>query len=265
MRLADLELTSSSNRFITIYPIGDLHCEKVLFNEARFTRYVNDIANDPHGMWVFVGDAIEGRTPDMQKYDPDVVGPTFKNSDYLFQVQEKLKRLFEPLRDTPGVVVKGNHDEYQKWSGISNYVAAVSGGHYLDGEGMFRLRVDLGGKTRVLLGYARHIIGGGRRPGSKMNQADDMGSIADADMYFAGHIHDHVNRVPTYYTIPRSGELRLVKVQKPRIVATSFLESRKEGVVDYSGRKGYPAVDEGLVVLDVDCENNRYTRREMRY
>lgn len=265
MRIAEFDLRANPTRYITIYPIGDLHIEKVLFDERRFLRYRDEILADPHGAWVFVGDAIEGRTPDMQKYDPDVIQERYKNSDYLFQAQQKLEELFKPLRERPGVVVKGNHDEYQKWSGISNYLASISGAAYLDSEGLFRINVDLGGKSRSLIGYARHVIGGGTTPGGKLTAASKMGPLADADMYFAGHIHTYASHVPTSYTLPRRGTLALQRRDTLYFVATSFLHSRMEGVVDYVGRKGYSPVDNGLVVVDVDCENMRFYRREMRY
>lgn len=266
MNIAEFDVNASPNRFVTAYPIGDLHIEKVLFDEARFRRYVRDIVADPHSFWVFVGDAIEGRTPSQKHYDPDVIQDRYKRSDYIFAVQQKLTELFEPLRARPGVVVKGNHDAYQQWVGISQFLASTSGAHYLDAEGMFRANVSMNGKGgRTLLGYARHIIGGGRKPGSKLNAVDEMMLVADADMYFAGHIHDSINRISTTYTLPRRGDLRLLPVPKPKLVAPSFLHPRMEGIVDYSGAKGYPGVDMGLVVLDIDCENFRFTRREMRY
>lgn len=265
MRIAEFDLRSSPSRYVTAYPIGDLHIEKKLFDKDRFLRYRDVILDDPHGFWVFVGDAVEGRTPDMAKYDPDVIEDRYKNSDYLFQVQQELDELFKPLRERPGVVVKGNHDEYQKWSGISNYLASISGAYYLDAEGLFRVNVDLTGKTRSLVGYARHVIGGGTTPGGKLTAASKMGVLADADMYFAGHIHSYVGHVPTSYTLPRRGALALQRRDTLYHVATSFLHSRMENVVDYVGRKGYAPVDNGLMAVDIDCENMRFYRREMRF
>jgi hypothetical protein len=265
LRVAEFDIQATPNRYVTAYPIGDLHVEKITFDEARFKRYVKTIAEDPNGFWVFVGDAVEGRTPDMAKYDPDIIYDVYKNSDYLFRVQSKLEELFKPLRDRPGVVVKGNHDEYQKWAGISNYLASISGGFYLDGEGLFRVNADLGGKTRSLIGYARHIVSGGSTPGAKLNAASKLGSLVEADMYFAGHIHNHASHIYPNYTLPRRGNLQLISKDKATFIATSFLTPRVEGVVDYSGRKGYGTTDTGLLVLDIDCENMKFYRREMRF
>lgn len=265
MRICEFEMTADPQRFIRVYPIGDLHIEKKQFDEKRLRRYIADIAADPHGLYVFVGDAIEGRTPDMAKYDPDTTRDEYKNSDYLFVIQEKLRSLFELLRARPGVVLKGNHDEYQKWSGISNYLASVSGGHYLDGEGMFRANVDLGGKSRSLIGYARHVIGGGQTAGAALTNAARMGTIADADVYVAGHIHSYASRVWPRYTIPRRGTLKLSAPSQAAIIATAFLVPRMEGVVDYAGRKGLAPVDSALGYLSVNLETMSIYREEKRY
>ena len=265
MKIAEADLTADPNRFIRIYPIGDMHIEKVHFNEKRYKRYIQDIIDDPHGMWVFAGDAVEGRTPDMSKYDPDVTQPQYKNSDYMFVVQEKLRELFEPLRARPGAVVKGNHDAFLKWAGISNFVSAISGGSYLDGEGIVRLNVDLSGKSRTLIVYARHVVSGGRTPGAKLNSAYAMGSLVDADVYVAGHIHNHASTITPQFSLPRRGALSLVSRDVASIIATSFLTPKIEGYVDYTGVKGYPPPDQGLVYLNVDLENMRMYRSEMMY
>ena len=248
-----------------MYPIGDLHCEKIHFNEERFTRYIKDIASDPNSFWVFAGDVVEGRTPDMSKYDPDVIKDEYKNSDYLFRIQEKISELFEPLRGRPGAVVKGNHDEFLKWAGISNFLASVSGASYLDGEGMVRLNCDLGGKTRALVVYARHVVSGGRTPGSKLNAAANMSSLVDADVYIAGHIHNHAAQITPRYSLPRRGRVGLSYRDVATVVATSFLTPKVEGFVDYTGKKGYPPPDQGLVFLHVDLENMRMFREEKHY
>lgn len=265
MNIAEIDVISNRQRIVNFYPIGDLHLEKFHFDERRFRRYVEDIARDEHGFWVFVGDAIEGRVPGQKLYDPDVIRPEYKNSDYMFRVQQKMAELFKPLRDRPGLVVKGNHDEYQQWAGISQYLASVSGAHYLGGEGIFRVNSDLGGKTRSLIGYARHIIGGGKRPGSKVNNAEDLSLVADADFYVAGHIHDSFARISSRFTLPRRGDIRLVQKPSAKVIAPSFLHDRLENVDDYAAKKGLPPTDNGIIVIQIDCENMRFFRKEMRY
>lgn len=264
MNIAELDVNADSKRFFTIYPVGDMHAEKFHFDEKRFRNYTNLIAEDPNAIWVFVGDAIEGRTPGSRYYDPDVVRPEFKNSDYYFQIQSFLGDLFEPLRGRPGVVLQGNHDEYQEWSGFSKWLAVTAGAKYLGGEGLFRLNVSMPNKTRSLVGYARHIIGGGKRPGSKVNNAEDLALVADADFYVAGHIHDGFARVSGRYTLPRRGDLKLVHKPSAKIIAPSFLHDRLENVNDYAAKKGLAPTDQGIIAIDVDCENNRFYRRELR-
>lgn len=263
MRVCEFDVQADERRQIRVYPIGDMHIEKVQFDERRFKRWVQTIVSDPHSCWVFVGDAVEGRTPDDPRYDADNTRPEYKNSDYLWVVQQKLASLFAPLKARPGVVVKGNHDAYQKWAGLSQFVAATSGGAYLDAEGMFRINIKMNGKkNRSKIGYARHVISGGRMPGAALNALSKNREVADADMYFTGHIHQSAMTIPNRYTLSRRGKLALVEKPHVLCVATSFLHGRMEDVVDYAGVKGLPVGDTSLQYVIVDSEEDRYYRAE---
>lgn len=265
MEFAEVDVKSSSNRRVRIYPIGDMHLEKIHFDEDRAKRYFGDIAKDPHGVWVFLGDAIEGRTPSMDKYDIDVIRPEFRTQEYGHVIRKEISRIFSPLKARPGFVVKGNHDEYLKYEGIARTVAEASGGQYLDGEGMFRLNVDMGGKAGYVLGYARHITGGGRTPGAKINSAYDMQRIVDADIYLAGHVHSQSSYVVPRWKIPRRRGALPHQEHEAFAVATALMHNRVLGVVDYAGKKGYASTDNGLVFYEFDIERRRIRRLEKDY
>lgn len=265
MEFAEVDVKSSSNRRVRIYPIGDMHLEKIHFDEDRAKRYFGDIVKDPHGVWVFLGDAIEGRTPSMDKYDIDVIRPEFRTQEYGHVIRKEISRIFSPLKARPGFVVKGNHDEYLKYEGIARTVAEASGGQYLDGEGMFRLNVDMGGKAGYVLGYARHITGGGRTPGAKINSAYDMQRIVDADIYLAGHVHSQSSYVVPRWKIPRRRGALPHQEHEAFAVATALMHNRVLGVVDYAGKKGYAPTDNGLVFYEFDIERRRIRRLEKDY
>lgn len=265
MNFAEVEVEASHNRRVRIYPIGDMHIEKVHFDEERTKRYFKDIVDDPHGVWVFLGDAVEGRTPSMEKYDIDVIKPKFRSTSYQHELRKEIQEIFEPLQARPGFVVKGNHDEYLKYAGISLDVADASGGLYLDGEGLFRLNVDMGGKMGYVLGYARHITGGGRTPGAKINSAYQMQNIADVDIYLAGHIHSQASYVVPRWQVPRRRGAMPYEEHQAFAVASALMKNRVIGVVDYAGKKGYPPTDLGLVYYEFDIERKRIRRLEKDY
>lgn len=265
MNFAEVDLESTKQRTVRIYPIGDMHMEKWHFDRDRAIRYIQDIVDDPNGAWVFLGDAVEGRTPDMKFFDIDMIRPEFLTEDYRHVLTQEFREIFGPLQARPGFVVKGNHDEYMRYGGISREIAEISGGHYLDGEGIFRLNVDMGGKTGYVTGYARHISGGGRTPGARLNSAYQMQQIVQADIYLAGHIHSHVSYVTPRWTIPRRRGAEPRQEHSAFGVATALMHNRLIGKVDYAGKKGLPPTDNGLVYYEFDIEERRVRRREKDY
>lgn len=273
MYLQDVLLPGAAHTgTFNLYAIGDMHADRLDFNEERFKGYIKHIASSESPLAVFVGDALEGRIPGRKYFDADMVRPDFLGNlkSYVNYGLEVLEDYFNPLikAKVPLVIVSGNHDEYLEEIGLSAELVRRLGGtaRYLGGEGFIRVRSGKDsdrGRLRTTRIYATHGSGGGKKPGSKVNTMQGYYEWIDADVVLAGHVHDGDIRIIPSYGIPDKGALQLVK--RPRVMyrAPAFVERAIRGRVGYQGKKGYPANDEGLMYVRINPQEQRATRAEL--
>lgn len=267
MFLADCPIqTSTPSGKFRLYLIGDLHADRKAFQEERFKKWRSAIIKDPDSVAVFLGDAFEGRTPGQKHFNLGTLRTPFllnmeRYVDYCLQVGTGL---LKPITEAgrPLFNIRGNHDSYQEWSGFSGALARMSGATYLDGAGMIRLRTGREGRSYTTTIYATHGWGGGRTPGPKLNSLMSLRGVCEADIYCAAHVHDQMARVVPLMTIPAKGELKLVKRSVAYLRAAAFLEQGQQGEGGYDQDQGYPASDNGLVVLEVDPQHRTMRRIE---
>lgn len=263
--------TISSGKF-NLYAIGDMHSDRLEFNEARFKQWRDLIIKDPHAVCLFVGDAMEGRTPGMKHFDANCVRREFLNNldSYIKQSLDFNQRLLSPITKAgvPLVILEGNHDRFQEYSGYAAMLSDRVGAQYLGGEGFVRVKTGPKQKrsgthcdyTTVI--YASHGTGGGKKPGSKVNTMQAFAEWVDADVIVQGHVHDGDVRIIHRMGIPRSGGLEIVKTPLVLYRAPSFVERSIQGVVNYAGRQGYPTSDEGLMGVTLDPQHRTARRFE---
>lgn len=265
--------TDNSGRF-RLYPIGDMHCDRSAFQKKRFQRWRDLICRDPHGVAVFVGDAVEGRTPGMKHFNTGSLSNPFRLNmeNYVDFALNVVASHLRPITEAgrPLFVVKGNHDAYMQWSGFTPALSRMIGAKYLDGAGLIRLISEgpkppknrPGQRTAVTTIYATHGFGGGRTPGPKMNSLTRLTDVARADIYVCGHTHDQLNRVIHIPYIKPKGELKILRRPVGFLRAPAFLDQAEENVSGYDQDKAFPATDAGLFYLDVQPQENRMTRVE---
>lgn len=276
MFLCDLEITTNADAEFRLYAIGDMHSDRREFNERRFKQYRQQIMDDPFAVAVCVGDTMEGRTPGMKHFDVANVRP-----DFLTNMESYVKHalwwnteLLKPIVDAgrPLVILEGNHDRYQEYSGYAAMLADRCGAHYLGGEGFIRVRsgqprregADAGRQfSRTTVIYATHGHGGGRMPGSKINEMQQSLNWLDTDVVIKGHVHDGAIRVIHRYGVTRKGAVALEKRPVVMYRAPSFVERSLPGLVNYAGRMGYPSTDDGLQYVTINPVRARAVRHEL--
>lgn len=267
MNVLNIDVTSEAppqmGRF-RVYPIGDLHWDEKTCDRDRFRRYRDMIAADPHGLWVFVGDAISGTTPGHRFFDPattQALDPeVFANLDkYVTYMLDELVKEMEPLRDRPGIIIQGNHDVRRgiQWSGLAWALANRLGPNvqYGGDEALVRVRAstsDTRGRN-VWTMHCCHGAGGGMLPGGKLwRHQRDITSLTTAEIAIRGHVHDSLTRIIYLYDVTRkSDKARLVEVPRAFLTAPGFMRSRIEGVNSYAATKTYPSTDQGLIYIEV--------------
>ncbi len=269
MYLVDVERKSGVDGTFNLYAIGDMHADRKEFDDVKCRAYIDHIANDPKGIAIFVGDALDGRIPGRKHFDPDTVRIDFLENlkSYVNHGLDVLRDYFKPLvkARVPLVIVSGNHDEYLEEVGLSAKLAQELGrtAHYLGGEGFVRIRTGPSVNMRTTVVYATHGTGGGKTPGPKVNNMQRYYEWVDADVVMAGHVHDGDIRIIPCYGVQRSDALELQT--RPRVMyrAPSFVRRSIPGVVGYQGKKGFPSSDEGLMYVRFNPHFHRATRVEL--
>lgn len=277
MHLVGIDKETSAGGTLSIYAIGDTHLDLRTSDHARLESFVALIARDPQAIAVFVGDLLDGRVPGRKHFDADAVRLDFLGNlkSYVNYGLEVAEHLFKPLikAKVPLICVSGNHDEYLEEIGLTaEFVRRLGGSaRYLGGEGMIRvianspkrLRRDNGGHCVRI--YATHGTGGGKRPGSKINNMQQYLEWVEADVLIAGHVHDGAIRIIPSYTVRERGTLELVKRDRVMYRAPGFVERSISGVVTYAGRKGFPSADQGLQWVKYRPSERRATRQEAEF
>jgi hypothetical protein len=86
--------------------------------------------------------------------------------------------------------------------------------------------------------------------------------VCDADVYCAGHVHDQMARIVPMMGVPSKGSLKLVKRDIAFMRAGAFLEQGEANQGGYDQDHGYPASDNGLIVLEVNPQHGKMRRIE---
>src|SRR6185312_4751972 len=177
---------------------------------------------------LFVGDAMEGRTPGMKHFDAASVRPEFLTNldSYIKTSLDFNQRLLSPIvkAGIPLIILEGNHDRFQEYAGYAAMLADRCKATYLGGEGFVRVTTGRKGQQYTTVIYAAHGTGGGKRPGSKVNTMQAFTEWVDADVIVQGHVHDGDVRIIHKIGIPSKGGLGLVKRPIVLYRAPSFVE-----------------------------------------
>lgn len=176
---------------IRILPLSDLHYGDPYADEKLIRSLIDRIASDPACYTVLVGDlmntAVQGGKSDAKA-----------EKKHITEQLKDMAGMLEPIKDKILAAVPGNHEEraYKladtdlteiliTMLGMPQLYRATSAlvfvrtGHHPRGQGMITYSL-----------YINHGHGGGgRRPGSKINNLDDLGSVIDTDIIIAGHSH----------------------------------------------------------------------------
>lgn len=212
--------------FVDIYPVSDMHIGDILFNHVDFYNFSQMILEEPNRYILVNGDIINNNL----KHS---AGSPFEDILSPNDQKKEAKRMLEPLRDRIACMNGGNHEDRSKKEAgldVTEEIAESLGVPYNEDHNFLKVCIGKGknGKKQIYTLYITHGSGGGKKPGSALNNAEDLSKNILADVYIMGHVHKRIG----HRAIFQEPDLR-----NGKIIQREQLYMLSAGWLDY---KGYP-------------------------
>ena len=107
-----------------------------------------------------------------------------------------------------------------------------------------------GDSTHSFRIYCHHGAGYAQTPGGKLNRLVQFMQSFDADLYFVGHVHDHVARKEPAIGADRQCN-KLVERQRLGVIAGSYLKTYQQSVISYGEQRGYRPTSLGAATATI--------------
>lgn len=224
MRYLRLEIPGTR---LNLYPIVCWHIGARQSSLPFIQKVIKTIASDPHGRWIYMGDAGE------------CVLKSSKGSVYeqLIPPGEQLKvatELLMPIRKQGLFGIRGNHGnriDKETGMGWDETFCTLLGIPYMGIEALVQLQFSTTGRKALSVSlYAHHGRATATTPGGKMNAAHKPESLVAADIILTGHTHVAGEAWPSKlmaYLHPRKREIQWMRMRS--FVCGSAYDSRIEG------------------------------------
>lgn len=215
-----------------LYAISDLHIGDLLFHHVEFQRFCEFILEKPYRFIVVNGDIINNnlKMSAGSPYD-DIISPNDQKKEAI--------RMLRPIIDRILSMNGGNHETRSKKEAgldVTEEIAGALGVPYNEDENL--VRVSLGKKKNsskrfIYTVYITHGTGGGKKPGSLLNNLEDLSKNIMADVYILGHGHKRLG----HKAILRVPDLRTNKINEVEQLYTASAAWLKYG--GYAVQKMY--------------------------
>jgi len=103
--------------------------------------------------------------------------------------------------------------------------------------------------------FAHHGAGYATTPGGKLNRLVQFMQSFDADIYYCGHVHDHVARKEPAIGADRTCK-KLIERLRIGVISGSYLKTYHQGTTTYGEQRGYRPTSLGAAVVSI-CPETR--------
>ena len=253
---------SRSDRF-RIWCLADIHWMNRACAEDHIRRDIKTIADDSHSFFVGGGDYVDFIGHRDKRFDPDSVAEwvTVKDlGDLGKRGMRQVRDMLMPIKHKCLGLLIGNHEKRYELQtdheSLHHWLCEELGVRSLEYCALFdivflrragvktphivKTRPQGGGnKAAIALRvFAHHGAGYAQTPGGKLNRLVQFMQSFHADLFFCGHVHDHVARKEP--TIGADATCtKLIEHAKLGVVAGSYLKTYSQGVCTYGEQRGY--------------------------
>jgi hypothetical protein len=267
---------SRSDKF-RIWNLSDLHWMAKGCAVGEIKRDIAEIAKDPFSFWLGGGDYAEFIGYRDKRFDPDAMAewvPVKALGDLGRYGMTQIGDLLRPIKDKCLGLLLGNHElKYELMTdqeSLHGWLCTELGVPNLQYSALFDVVFcrTQGTKTPRLIAkpplrntyttsqfrvFCHHGAGYAVTPGGKMNRLVQFMQSFDADIYFIGHVHDHVARKEPAIGA-NSDCTKLQERRRLGVVAGSYLKTYGQGHTSYGEQKGYRPTDLGPAIVSITPE-----------
>ena len=198
-----------------------MHTGDILFNHVLFHRFVQMILAEPYRFIVVNGDMMNNnlRHSVGSPYD-DLISPDDQRKEVV--------RMLMPMQDRILCINGGNHENRTKKEAgldVSSIMADDLGVPYNEDENFIKLSIGSrpNNKPFVYTTYVTHGNGGGKKPGSALNNIEDLSKNIFADVYMMGHTHKRTGHKAAF-RMPDLRNMKITEIEQLYVLSAAWLK-----------------------------------------
>lgn len=238
---------------LELLPVGDIHygarnCNEEMFN--AFTRYVLEAENR---YVILNGDIINNNVVGS-------VGSPFEDKMSPREQKKQMIHLLRPIRERIICAISGNHEQRTKKTNDDNPLEDIADTldlEYSEYDAFMKIKF---GKMKGREGqkvcytvFATHGYGGGRLPGSSLNNIEKLTLNCFADVYIMNHVHKKMS-YKANYRMPDLYNNVVRDVEMLYVISSSF-----QDYDGYAKRKQLRPSSLGVVPIILDGREKKAT------
>lgn len=231
-----------TNNLEILVPFGDLHLGYGTMNREKVGKVV-DFINEKDCQWIGMGDYIDNTPPQHKYFD-------FETTDMSPQDQViEYCEIIEPIKDKCIGLLNGNHEIRSIRAGYDPVkqilkILKMCREKHLKSIHAFSIKT---GRVKYDI-FATHGSARGlyfsTRQGYKINKLLALSSLADADLYLMGHLHDTIGTSNQKVAVENG---KMVLKTKWYAMTGGFVEyiDFTKKIESYGAAMGYTPIDTG--------------------
>jgi len=225
-----------------LYPIGDIHAGTLHCAEDLIKKQVKEIKENPHAIWIGMGDYADLITPKDPRWDVEVISPWVERSNVAESQRVWLVKLLQPIANKCVGLLAGNHEESIRrynYQDIHLDLCRDLNVSYLGYTAFVRFQfIRIRNSVTTFIGAFQHGSGGAQTEGGKIMRLKKLMDSFNADICCMGHLHDIKTNVIPIMGIDESNTIE----QKVKVgaITGSWMRAYTQGIrPSYAEIKGY--------------------------
>ena len=240
-----------------LYTPGDEHQGPVYHAEKAHMAVVNQIKNDPYGMWVGMGDKSECITPSDKRWEWGVLEDWCKPNNIARTQEDHYCDSVASISDKCAGLLEGNHEDAIRIHNHDDVHGNICKNLGVDSLGYtcyikFTFRRLKSKESHSFIGFFTHGAGCAVTPGAKLTRLHRISNTHTNTRFVAhGHVHDIIADYIPAMTLMQNMEVK--NIEKAVAMTGCFFRTYTVGVrASYGEKKNYSPTTIGTTMFTIN-------------